>query len=55
MGIVIEDADESVFSLELLSETGVVRPARTQDLLKEANELVRIFGASLRTSKQAVK
>jgi len=55
MGIVIEDADESVFWLELLSETGVVRPARTQDLLKEANELVRIFGASLRTSKQAVK
>ena len=55
MGIVIEDADESVFWLELLSETGVVRPARTQDLLKEANELVRIFGASLRTSKQGVK
>jgi four helix bundle protein len=52
MGIVVEEADETVFWLELLGETGVVREDRTQDLLKEANELVAIFGASLRTSKQ---
>jgi four helix bundle protein len=55
MGIVVEEADETVFWLELLGETGVVRPERTQDLLNEANELVRIFGASLRTSKHGVK
>src|ERR1039457_1913763 len=55
MGIVGEEADETVFWLELLGETGVVRPERTQDLLNEANELVRIFGASLRTSKHGVK
>ncbi len=55
MGIVIEEADESVFWLELLGETGVIRQERTQDLLKEANELVKIFGASLRTSKHGVK
>ena len=55
LGIVIEEADESVFWLELLSETRVVRPERTQDLLNEANELVKIFGASLRTSKHGVK
>ena len=55
MGIVIEEADESVFWLELLGETGVISPTRTQDLLNEANELVKIFGASLRTSKQGVK
>jgi four helix bundle protein len=55
MGIVVEEADESVFWLELLGETGVVRPERTQDLLDEANELVKIFGASLRTSKSGVK
>jgi four helix bundle protein len=52
MGVVMEEADESVFWLELLSETGVVKPERTLNLLKEANELVAIFGASLRTSKQ---
>ena len=55
MGIVVEEADETVFWLELLGETGVVRPERTQDLLNEANELVKIFGASLRTSKHGVK
>ena len=55
MGIVVEEADESVFWLELLGETGVISPTRTQDLLKEANELVRILGASLRTSKNGVK
>ena len=55
MGVVVEEADETVFWLELLGETGVVRQERAQDLLKEANELVRIFGASLRTSKHGVK
>jgi|SRR3984957_19023585 four helix bundle protein len=55
MGIVVEEADEAVFWLELLSETVVVSPERPKDLLKEANELVRIFGASLRTSKSGVK
>ncbi|MGA7295283.1 MAG: four helix bundle protein [Terriglobales bacterium] len=52
MAVVLEEADETVFWLELLSETGVVREERTMDLLNEANELVKIFGASLRTSKQ---
>lgn len=55
MGVVVEEADETVLWLELLGETGVVRQERTQDLLKEANELVKIFGASLRTSKHGVK
>jgi four helix bundle protein len=55
MGVVVEEADESVFWLELLNDTGVIRPERTKDVLKKANELVRTFGASLRTSKQAVK
>jgi hypothetical protein len=52
MGVVVEEADETVFWIELLGETGIVRPQRTQSLLKEANELVAIFGASLRTSKR---
>lgn len=52
MGTVVEEADETVFWLELLNETDVLRPERSVDLLKEANELLAIFGASLRTSKQ---
>ena len=51
MGIVVEEADETVFWLELLGETAIVNLRRTQALLKEANELVAVFGASLRTSK----
>jgi four helix bundle protein len=52
MGIVQEEADETVFWLELLTETDVLSTDRTKDLLKEANELLAVFGASLRTSKQ---
>ncbi|MGB9071808.1 MAG: four helix bundle protein [Terriglobales bacterium] len=55
MGIVVEEADEAVFWLELMGETGIIRPERTQNLLDEANELVAIFGASLRTSKRGAK
>jgi hypothetical protein len=55
MGVVVEEADEAVFWLELLGETGVINPARTKDLLNEASELVKIFGASLRTSKLGAK
>ena len=51
MGIVVEEADETVFWLELMTETGIIPMERTRDLLKEANELVAMFGASLRTSK----
>ena len=51
LGIVIEEADETVFWLELMRETGIISVDRTDDLLKEANELLAIFGASLRTSK----
>ena len=51
MGVVLEEADETVFWLELLTETGVLSEERTRDLLKEANELTAVFVASLRTSK----
>jgi len=54
-GIVVEEADETVFWLEVLSETGIVRPDRVVDLQKEANELLAIFSASRRTSKRGVQ
>ncbi len=52
IGIVVEEADETVFWLELLTETGIVRAERIQDLLIEANELLAIFAASLQTAKK---
>jgi four helix bundle protein len=51
LGIVLEEADETLFWLELLIESGVADPHKTAPLLREANELVSIFVASLRTAK----
>jgi len=49
---VVEEADETMFGLELPIETGVVSEARVTRLLNEANELVRIFSASQRTARR---
>ena len=51
MGLVIEESDETLFWLELLVETGIVRQDRMRPLLDEANELVRIFSASRSTAR----
>jgi len=51
MSIVVEEADEAVSWLELLGDTGLARAAKLALLLKEANELVAICAASLRTAK----
>ena len=51
IGVVVEEADETVFWLELVAETGIVAKQRMQDLLQEANELLRIFVASRETAK----
>jgi four helix bundle protein len=51
MGVVIEEADETVLWLELLFESGIIPQARMQDLLAEANELVAIFVASRKTAR----
>ena len=51
MGVVLEEADEAVFWLELLSDNGIVQPRKIESLLSEANELALIFGASQRTAK----
>ena len=51
IGVVVEEADETVFWLELLVETGTVKAERISALLGEANELLAIFAASQRTAK----
>ncbi len=50
MGVVIEEADETVFWLELLVESGIVPEAKLDNLIKEANELTAIFVASRKTA-----
>ena len=49
IGLVLEEADETVSWLELLGESGIVPASKLRDLLAEANELVAIFAASRRT------
>jgi four helix bundle protein len=51
MGIVAEEADESVLWLELLEDTDILRHERLEEILKEAKELVAIFSTSLKTAK----
>jgi len=51
IGIVVEEADEAVFWMECLIESGLAKEALLGDLLAEANELVAIFAASQRTAR----
>ncbi|HCE45623.1 MAG TPA: four helix bundle protein [Lentisphaeria bacterium] len=50
--IVLEEADESVFWLEIIIESGMLNNADVASLLKEANELTAIFSKSLFTARQ---
>ena len=53
MGIVSEEADESVFWLKRMLNANIrSTTAAIEPLLKEAEELARIFGASYRTAKR---
>ncbi|SRR5713226_6987327 len=51
IGVVVEEIDETVFWIELLADTEIIRSERIAELLTEANELLAIFAASLRTAK----
>lgn len=54
IGTVIEEADESLFWLELIEESGLLEKELhwIQKLKKEANELTSIFVASSKTVKK---
>ena len=55
LSIVIEEADESAFWLELLVDAGVVSESKLKDLRSEAHQLVAIFNASRTTAKKGVQ
>jgi four helix bundle protein len=52
LAIVIEEADESAFWLELLVDAGLISEPKLRDLKSEANQLVAIFNASRTTAKK---
>ena len=51
MGIVEEEADESIYWVELLVESGLVKRGRVEGLLEEADEIVAIVVSSIRTAR----
>jgi four helix bundle protein len=51
VSIVVEEADETVFWLEMLAELEILTPEKLKTPLVEANELLAIFAASQRTAK----
>ena len=52
MGIVEEEADETLFWLELLEESELVTPAKLTAIKQEANELIAITVASIKTARR---
>jgi four helix bundle protein len=50
-GISLEEADECMYWMELLQEAGIVPAEKLKDLMKEADELVAIFTASIKTAR----
>jgi four helix bundle protein len=52
IGLVLEEADETVLWLEFSAESGIIKSAKLRELLAEANELTAIFSASRRSAKE---
>ena len=51
LSIVLEESDEALYWLELVSEIGLIKPELLTEIIKEANELVAITLASRKTAK----
>lgn len=51
LGVVLEEADETAFWLELIIEAHLLPEKQVAELLKEANELTAIFASSHKTTK----
>ncbi|MFH1707595.1 MAG: four helix bundle protein [Planctomycetota bacterium] len=53
MGTVEEEADESVYWLELLVETRIVSLEKVKHLMQEGNELLAMTVASINTARRS--
>ena len=52
LGIVEEECDEAMYWMEMIVELKLVRAARLAKLLVEANELLAIVVASIKTARR---
>jgi four helix bundle protein len=51
--VVEEEADESLFWMELLVDNNLVKASRLRDLMKEANEILAIVVSSAKTARSS--
>jgi len=51
MGTVEEEADETIYWMQMLIQTGLVQQSRLSELLDEANQIVAIIVASIKTAR----
>ena len=52
--IVEEETDETMYWLEILEESGLIKVDRISDIKKEANEILSIIVASIKTTKNKI-
>jgi four helix bundle protein len=52
LGICEEEADEAIYWLEMIVELGYIRGQLLNDLIREANALLAIIVASIKTSRR---
>lgn len=55
MGVVEEEADESMAWLELIADSGLIKRERLIPLMSEADELVAITVASIKTARKNIQ
>lgn len=51
LSIVVEEADETVYWLELIRDAGLVKPELLTELIDEAEQILKIMAASRKTAK----
>jgi four helix bundle protein len=55
IGICIEEADETIYWLELLVEAGLIAANLLEPLIQEANEITAMLVASAKTARSNIK
>ena len=55
MGIVEEEADETIYWIELLIDAGLMKRERVAGLLDEANQIVALVVSSIKTARSNKK
>ncbi len=54
IAIALEEADETLYWLEMIVEAGLISKALLDSLMAEANELISILASSLKTVRESI-